>query len=152
VSRPEGTASAQGLQLSLYSQTQETCDDYDHDHHTDDVKDIHCVLLRVRDANPLAGWQICDWVHPGSFCHGCQSVVGATMRSSTNVSLYQIAHAIFCGLSFVCLIQWTPSSVSTNRLSAEHLNPLFDCSFQLSGATFQRGRTLVLGAQLGGLS
>jgi hypothetical protein len=28
VSRPEGTASAQGLQLSLYPQTQETCDDY----------------------------------------------------------------------------------------------------------------------------
>jgi hypothetical protein len=27
-------SSAQGLQLSL-SQTQETCDDYDHDHHTD---------------------------------------------------------------------------------------------------------------------
>jgi uncharacterized protein YeaO (DUF488 family) len=31
VSRPEGTASAQGLQLSLYPQTQETCDDYDHE-------------------------------------------------------------------------------------------------------------------------
>jgi hypothetical protein len=44
------------------------------------------------------------------------------------------------------------AAVSTNRLSAEHLNPLFDCSFQLSGATFQSGRTLVLGAQLGGLS
>ena len=75
LSRPEGTASAQGLQLSLCSQTQETCDDYDHDHHTDDVKDIHCVLLRVRDANPLAGWQICDWVHPGSFCHGCKALL-----------------------------------------------------------------------------
>src|SRR4029450_5810841 len=33
-------------------------------------------------------WQICDWVHPGSSCHGCQSVVETTMRSSTNVSLY----------------------------------------------------------------
>jgi hypothetical protein len=75
VSRPEGTASAQGLQLPLYSQTQETCDDYDHDHHTDDVKNIHCVLLRVRDANPLEGGQICDWVHPGSFCHGCKALL-----------------------------------------------------------------------------
>jgi hypothetical protein len=89
---PKGTASAQGLQLSLYPQTQETCDDYDHDHHTDDVKDIHCVLLRVRDANPLEGGQICDWVHPGSFCHGCKALLEQTMRSSTNVSLYQIAH------------------------------------------------------------
>src|SRR5690349_9300165 len=49
------------------------------------------VLLGLRNANPLEGWQICDWVHPGSCCHGCQSVVGATMRSSTNLSLYRIA-------------------------------------------------------------
>jgi hypothetical protein len=33
-------------QLFLYAQAQKTRDDYDHDHHTDDVKDIHCVLLR----------------------------------------------------------------------------------------------------------
>jgi hypothetical protein len=78
------------------------------------------------------------------------------MRSSTNVSLYKIAH---CNLlrSELCLPHSMDAiilsaAVSTNRLSAEHLNPLFDCSFQLSGATFQRGRTLVLGAQLGGLS
>jgi hypothetical protein len=36
--------------FSLYSQAQKTCDYYYHDHHTDDVKDVHCVLLRVRDA------------------------------------------------------------------------------------------------------
>jgi hypothetical protein len=35
---------------SLYSQAKKTCDHYYHDHHTDDVKDVHCVLLRVRDA------------------------------------------------------------------------------------------------------
>src|SRR5690242_3481457 len=103
VSRPEGTASAQGLQLSLYPQTQETCDDYDHDHHTDDVKDIHCVLLRVRDANPLEGWQIGDWVHPGSFCHGCQSVVGANHAFvDQRKSVSNCSSAIFRELSFVC--------------------------------------------------
>jgi hypothetical protein len=36
--------------FSLYSQAKETRDDYYHDHHTDDVKDVHCALLRVRDA------------------------------------------------------------------------------------------------------
>src|ERR1700730_4585680 len=62
-------------------------------------------------------WQICDWVHPGSSCHGCQSVVEATMRSSTNVSLYRIAHVIYriahCNLlrsELVCLIQTGPLS------------------------------------------
>ena len=40
--------------FSLYSQAQKTCDYYYHDHHTDDVKDVHCVLLRVTDA-------ICLW-------------------------------------------------------------------------------------------
>jgi hypothetical protein len=48
--RPEGAAREQGLQFSLYSQAKKTCDYYDHDHHTDDVKDVHRVLLRVRDA------------------------------------------------------------------------------------------------------
>jgi hypothetical protein len=33
----------------LYSKPQEACHYYDDDHYTDDVKDIHCVLLRVRD-------------------------------------------------------------------------------------------------------
>jgi hypothetical protein len=94
------------VHFSLYSQAQKTCDYYDHDHQTDDVKDVHCVLLRVRDANPLEGWQICDWVHPGSSCHGCQSVVEATMRSSTNVSLYRIAHCNLLRSELVCLIHW----------------------------------------------
>jgi hypothetical protein len=103
----KGPPASKACSFSLYSQAQKTCDDYDHDHHTDDVKDVHCVLLRVRDANPLEGWQICDWVHPGSSCHGCQSVVEATMRSSTNVSLYRIAH---CNLlrSELCLPHSSP--------------------------------------------
>jgi hypothetical protein len=33
-------------------------------------------------------------VHPGLSCHGCQSVVGATMRPLTNVGLYTIAHSM----------------------------------------------------------
>jgi len=44
-------------QLFLYAQAQITCNDYDHDHHTDDVKDVHCVLLRVRDAINLRDGQ-----------------------------------------------------------------------------------------------
>jgi hypothetical protein len=55
-------------------------------------------------------WQICDWVHPGSSCHGCQSVVEATMRSSTNVSLYRIAHCNLLRSELVCLIQTGPLS------------------------------------------
>jgi hypothetical protein len=111
----KGPLASKACSFPLYSQTQETCDDYDHDHHTDDVKDVHCVLLRVRDANPLEGWQICDWVHPGSFCHGCQSVVGATMRSSTNVSLYRIAHCnLLRSRSMDAII--LSAAVSTNRL------------------------------------
>jgi hypothetical protein len=78
VSRLKGPSRSKACSFSLYSQAQKTCDDYYHDHHTDDVKDVHCVLLRVRDANPLEGWQICDWVHAGSSCHGCQSAVGGT--------------------------------------------------------------------------
>jgi hypothetical protein len=38
------------VRLSLYSQTEKTCDQYYHDHHADDVEDVHCVVLRVRDA------------------------------------------------------------------------------------------------------
>ena len=38
---------------ALYSQAQETCDYYDDNHHTDDVKDVHCVLLRARDKTLL---------------------------------------------------------------------------------------------------
>jgi hypothetical protein len=109
VSRPEGTAASKACSFSLYSQAQKTCDDYDHDHHTDDVKDVHCVLLRLRDAHLLEGRQICDWVHPGSSCHGCQSVVEAIMRSSTDVSLCRIAH---CNLlrSELCLPHTGPLS------------------------------------------
>jgi hypothetical protein len=55
-------------------------------------------------------WQICNWVHPGSSCHGCQSVVEATMRSSTNVSLYRIAHCNLLRSELVCLIQTGPLS------------------------------------------
>ena len=40
-------------QLFLYAQAQITCNDYDHDHHTDDVKDVHCVLLHVGDETLL---------------------------------------------------------------------------------------------------
>jgi hypothetical protein len=47
--------------FSLDAQAQKTCNDYDHDHHTDDVKDVHCVLLRVRDAICFEGWPTCDW-------------------------------------------------------------------------------------------
>jgi hypothetical protein len=61
-------------------------------------------------------WQICDWVHPGSSCHGCQSVVEATMRSSTNVSLYRIAH---CNLLRSELVSFKlahyPTTPSSNR-------------------------------------
>jgi hypothetical protein len=53
--------SEKACQLFLYAQAQITCDDYDHDHHTDDVKDVHCVLLRVRDAICLRDGPICDW-------------------------------------------------------------------------------------------
>jgi hypothetical protein len=35
---------------SLSPQAKKTCDYQYHDHHTDDVKDVHCVLLQVRDA------------------------------------------------------------------------------------------------------
>jgi hypothetical protein len=106
----KGPPASKACSFSLYSQAQKTCDDYDHDHHTDDVKDVHCVLLRVRDANPLEGWQICDWVHPGSSCHGCQSVVEATMHSSTNVSLLELLTAIFCGLSLFASFKTGPLS------------------------------------------
>lgn len=34
----------------LDSKAQKARDYYDHDHHADDIKDVHCVLLRVRDA------------------------------------------------------------------------------------------------------
>jgi hypothetical protein len=105
----KGPPASKACSFSLYSQAQKTCDYYDHDHHTDDVKDVHCVLLRVRDANPLEGWQICDWVHPGSSCHGCQSVVEATMHLSTNVSLYRIAHCNLLRSELVCLIQNRPT-------------------------------------------
>jgi hypothetical protein len=32
--------------------------------------------------------------HPGSSCHGRQSIVGATMRPLTNIGLYKIAHSM----------------------------------------------------------
>ena len=48
------SSAAKAYTLPLCSQAQKTRDYYDHDHHTDDVKDVHCVLLRVTDA-------ICLW-------------------------------------------------------------------------------------------
>jgi hypothetical protein len=35
---------------ALCMQAKETCDYQHHDHHTDDVKDVHCTLLQERDA------------------------------------------------------------------------------------------------------
>jgi hypothetical protein len=62
--------------------------------------------IRLRD------WQICDWLHPGSSCHGCQSVVEATMRSSTSVSLYRIAMTFSCIIS--SLGYFTPDEAKLN--------------------------------------
>jgi hypothetical protein len=41
--RPARPVIRSASQAALYSQAQETCDYYDDNHHTDDVKDIHCV-------------------------------------------------------------------------------------------------------------
>jgi len=78
--------------LCSHSQAKKTCDYYYHDHHTDDVKDVHCVLLRVRDA-------ICS--RDGKSAIGAPRLVFSwvsqhrvTMRPSANVSLYKIAHAV----------------------------------------------------------
>jgi hypothetical protein len=50
VARPARPVIRSAFQVALYSQAQETRDYYDDNHHhTDDVKDIHCVLLRVRE-------------------------------------------------------------------------------------------------------
>jgi len=48
-------------QLFLYAQAQITCDDYDHDHHTDDVKDVHCVLTPGERCHIFEGRPICNW-------------------------------------------------------------------------------------------
>jgi hypothetical protein len=65
-------------------------------------------------------WQICDWVHPGSSCHGCQSVVEATMRSSTNVSLYRIARlSLFA--SFKLAHYWTTPIIQSAAVCTKSL-------------------------------
>jgi len=79
-----------GLRFSLYSQAQKTCDYYYHDHHTDDVKDVHCVLLLVRDAICLRDGKSAIRA-PSRLVMGVKALL-ETMRSSANVSLYKNAH------------------------------------------------------------
>src|SRR6202040_1128559 len=63
----------------------------------------HCIRYAGHSGHSCMRGDVC-WsdfsqpnprlAHPGLSCHGCQSVVGATMCSLTNVGLYKIAHSV----------------------------------------------------------